>query len=431
MKTMFAVLALGLVLSSGLLAQETSVETFNAIRFEHSSNPGQAITLSAPTGLTAYTLELPSTPSPTNRRYSFSRLGSSGALSWYATPLGSAGQIPFFESDEELTGTPNMMWDNTNKTMSLYSTTNTNLFSVSKAATILTADTIAKIIGSYTSAGASALGMAVSVTSTPSGNPASPSRATGLRVTVSGADTNVAATFMGGRSGFGTTTPSTTMDVLGDVAFRELNYTGTLNATNDNVNFDGQGNRYSFVRISSTLTSDVQINGIAGGYNGKLLRIYNSTGKTIKIKNLGSSTPANSIKTSSNADLLLLSGNTYEFVYSGSLGNWLVTFSGPSELAQYNNQTVGPITNNTTLPTTTASYLQVTTETSNNKYSVFLDNGTTAGQILVVQNNGPKPLTFNGSNIALSSANSDLSNNEAIVFIWSGTKWVQVARAQN
>jgi len=385
MRRICVALALVLVTPAATWAQDGSVETFNAIRLEHSSNKGATIQLSAPTGVTSYSLEFPSTAAPTNRRYGLSvSAGNSGSMSWFATPLGSSGQIPVFESDEEITGSPRLLWSKTNHTMTITSEYGNAALYINKQ---LTSPAVA--------------------------------------------DTARALVVNGGRSGFGTVNPNTQVDIAGDIALREYNYTGSLSSTNDAMNFDGKGNLMSFLRVSSSLTGEVTFKGIAGGQSGKILRIHNATGQTLRFKHKQAAVSANNIKTSTGSDLLLTSNNTYEFMYSSVEGCWMVTFSGPSELSQYASKDVGPITNGTTLPTSTASYLQVSTESALNKYNVTLADGATAGQILVVQNKGPKVITFTGSNVALSSANSDLSINEAIVFIWSGSKWIQVARAQN
>ena len=90
----YRILVLALVIVAAwttMNAQDESYETFNAIRLENSSNPGQSITLSAPTGITPYSIILPATTAPTgdSRRYSFSKLATDGGLSWYATPYGA------------------------------------------------------------------------------------------------------------------------------------------------------------------------------------------------------------------------------------------------------------------------------------------------------------------------------------------------------
>jgi hypothetical protein len=441
-----------LLLPTLLIGQDTSIETFNAIRLEHSSNPGNSITLSAPTGATPYNIVLPSNKPSGTRRYGFSLTSNNTALSWYATPFGQAGQLPFFESTEELTGSPNLLWDNTAKTMKISSDTTTPMLWLAKDVNATKGDTMLKISSKYRSTGGTRIdvglidfgfdgtqlgngstvtGLSIDLKHSKSST-ANPSKATGLYINVTGADTNRAAIITGGNSGFGTTNPSTRVDIAGDFAMREYNYTANLATTNDNVDFDGQNNRHSFYRIASSTTSQISISGIKGGYDGKLLILYNATGYPIRLKHSNSTDTTNRIKTGAKADVLLLPGNSYQLIYSGTEKNWVVAFSGPGELAQLGNKEINLSGQDQTLPSSVASYIQVTTpNVSNvNTYTVALEDGTTPGQILVVQNKGPKKIAFNTTN-AVWDNTTDLQAGESIILVWNGTKWVQVARASN
>lgn len=111
-----------------------------------------------------------------------------------------------------------------------------------------------------------------------------------------------------------------------------------------------------------------------------------------------------------------------------------MAFSGPSELAQYGTQEVGPVDDLTSLPSSIANYLQVTTTEATNQgdtYDLGLDDGTTPGQLLIIENLGPQSISFDGDNIELSTRSSTLAVDGAMVLIWSGSKWVQVALANN
>ena len=449
---LFTLLAL-LLFSSTLVAQDGSVETFNAIRLEHSSNPGSSITLSAPTGTTSYSLIFPATgPSTSGRRHSFSLSGSGNSMSWYKTPLGSSGQLPFFENDEDLTGSPSLLWNNTTKQLTVSSTSNSPMMRLVKDANVTADDVILEIDATYSSSGnadvdvrlidfgfdGSALGNGSSVTAldidiihSPSST-AKPSKATGLKIDVTGADTNVAAIINGGFVGVNTEYPQVYLDVAGDVAMREYNFTGNLATVNDNVDFDGEGNRHSFIRVASNLSAAVRIDGLKGGYDGKIIKLYNATSQSILLAHEGSNQAGNNITTGANADVLLLPGNTYELIYSGTEQNWIVAFSGPGELAQLGNKSVSISAQNETLPSSVSSYIQITTPDVNsiNTYDVALEDGTTPGQILVVQNKGPKKIAFETTN-AVWDNSTDLQTGESIILVWNGDSWVQVARASN
>jgi len=442
-----------LLLSFAIMsAQDTSIETFNAIRLENSSDPGATVTLSAPTGVTPYSITLPANKPSGTRRYGLSLSSSNTGLSWYATPYGTAGQLPFFESSEELTGSPNMTWDNTAKTLTLQSDTTTPMLKLFKNIDATKGDTILKIDAKYKSTGGTKIdvglinfgfdGSQLANGSTVTGldiklvhsksNTANPSKATGLRIDVSGAETNRAAIITGGNVGINTTSPKVYLDVAGDFAMREYNYTGNLATTNDGVDFDGNNNRHSFIRIASTISGQVSIKGFKGGYDGKLLVLYNATGQSIKLVNNNSSDSTQEIVTGANSDILLLPGNTYQLMYSATEKHWIVAFSGPGDLAQLGNKEVTISGQYESLPSSVASYIQINTPnvTGTNTYFVSLEDGTTPGQILVVQNKGPKKIAFDTTN-AVWDNTTDLQDGESIILVWNGDAWVQVARASN
>ena len=248
-------------------------------------------------------------------------------------------QVAFFESAEELIGDAGFQWENTNKTLQVTSTTNHPLMTLSKDADVTAGESMISMSGTYKSTGqndvaltvfdvdfdGSALANGSTVTGLDinvlhsAGTNGTPSKATGLHINVTDADTNVAAIVEGGFVGIGTTYPKVYLDVAGDVAFREYNYTGnSLPNGGNNCDFDGEGNRFSFLRIGSALAGQETITGFAGGYDGKMLKVYNATSEVIQVKNNSTSSNAgNRIMSSANADLLLLPGNTYEFLYSG------------------------------------------------------------------------------------------------------------------
>jgi hypothetical protein len=279
--------------------------------------------------------------------------------------------------------------------------------------------------------GATAYGIKIDINNLP-GNPSKPSSATGLYVNVENVDSARAIIVPNGNTGIGTEQPDVMMDIDGDVAFREYNFTGVLADTVDLLDFDGSNNRHSFVRIASPITQQTFIKGLVGGYSGKILKIYNATEYTIVFRHEASSDSTANISTSASADVALLPGNAYELLYSSEEKNWIVAYSGPGELSQLGNKTVGPVSDGEVLPSSVTSYLQVVTPETGppNTYDVALENGTTPGQILVIQNNGPLKIAFETTN-AIWDNTSDLQDGESIILIWSGENWVQVARASN
>lgn len=434
MRTILITVSAVLLITIDLIAQDESIETFNAIRLEHSSNPGQSISLSAPTGLTGYSLILPATgpDTATGRRYAFSQLPSNSSMSWYATPLGTPGQLPFFEDSETLSGSTNLLWDNSTKQFTITSSTGSgSLATFSKNASGITADeTVLSLSSSSTTTDNNHTKTLLSLTA--SGSMGSNSVVRGLVISASGGTANYSALFTSGNVGVGTSTPNTSLDIEGDIAYREYNFTGSFSGTKNDMNFDGQNNKHSFIRVGTATSADVILTGLAGGYSGKIVVLYNATGHGIRLKHEGTSSVAsNRINTAADADVLLLDGAAYQLMYSGVDQRWIVAFSGPGELTSLGNKEVSISGTGETLPSTSASYIQINTPTTNpNRYGVYLENGLNPGQILVIQNKGPKTVYFEGDN-AVWDNTTDLQDGESIILVWNGTAWVQVARASN
>jgi hypothetical protein len=433
------------------VAQDTSVETFNAIRLENSSNPGSHVTLQAPTGLSGggYSLTFPATgPGNTSQRWAFSLNGSNNALSWYPTPLGNAGQVAYFSALETVVSSSNLTWTQADRNLGITSDAAGSMLTLTKNANISSNDQLINVSATYDSDqgrtvslininadgtamgnGSTINGLYIDINHGPSAT-ANPSKAMGLYIDVSGADTNRAAVFKGGHVGVNTDYPNVYLDVAGDIAYREYNFTGNLGTTNNNVDFDGQNNRSSFIRIGTATSADITISGIKGGKDGKVLILYNATGNAIKIKHEGTtSDAANRFRSGVSGDLQLLPGNSYQLIYSGYEQRWIIAFAGPGELENLGNKTVTIPGNNATLPSSIASYIQVKTPTGQTNYDLYLDNGVSPGQLLVVNNLGPKKIDFVGTNIQLQTSHAALDVGGSIIFVWNGVKWIQIAEA--
>lgn len=134
--------------------------------------------------------------------------------------------------------------------------------------------------------------------------------------------------------GINTPSPNTTLDVNGTIAYRESSVT-LINADNNNLVLSN----FSFFKIIGP-TGNFAITGIAGGFNGKVITLYNATNFAMTIRNLSaSSSAANQIKTLTGSDLVFATGNSSVTIqYSALDTKWIV-------VAQQNAIPQAPILN--------------------------------------------------------------------------------------
>jgi hypothetical protein len=142
----------------------------------------------------------------------------------------------------------------------------------------------------------------------------------GLHVNATGGTTNYSAIFEGGNVGVNTTAPATKVDISGDLATRYTAYTASNGANNDIAI-----GSTSFIRVTGP-TAAFSLTGIAGGVDGKLLVIYNSTTQTFTLSNeSASSTAANRITTlNSTGDIVINGKGAAKLIYSTADSRWLV-----------------------------------------------------------------------------------------------------------
>jgi hypothetical protein len=421
--------------------QGQSVETFNAIRLEDPANPGNSITLSAPTGVTGYTLTFPAsaTTGMFSAAHSFATGGQglTASTTWLQVPTGNTGEIPYFTGTNTTTGNSLFMWNNANQTLALSGNTGNNtLFSLAKTGTISASNGTLSISNTATSSTASANKTLLALTG--SGSLGTTSAVIGLDVTTSGGTTNYAALFRNGRVGVNlgtgsTDLPNTAFDMVGDFATRESNYTSTVSGTLNNMDFTSNGNQISYVRIANAATGTITLTGLAGGLNGKILRIYNSTNSPFIIKHLSTSSSAgNRIITPGEGDMTIKKKCVVSFIYSAADQAW-VTFStsdgsaGSGGVATEANAVTG-----TTLTSQQNNYIRVTG--GNAGAEINLENGLYVGQICVVENSmtgsGNPTVTVDGSNLPSGVGDWNIQQNESALFIWNGTKWLPVGKEQ-
>ncbi|MDP4229841.1 MAG: hypothetical protein Q8916_05480, partial [Bacteroidota bacterium] len=121
------------------------------------------------------------------------------------------------------------------------------------------------------------------------------------------------------RLGANTTSPNTTADINGDLAMRENGFTAS-NANNNDISI---GN-FSFVRMTGP-NAAFTITGIAGGNNGKMVILYNSTNQNMTIShNDNNSVASNRIYCKGGANVTVGQYGVATLIYNSSDSRWIV-----------------------------------------------------------------------------------------------------------
>jgi Head domain of trimeric autotransporter adhesin len=122
-----------------------------------------------------------------------------------------------------------------------------------------------------------------------------------------------------GKIGIGTNTPETTVDIDGDISLKSY----TLNIGGGGPYSNVITGNKSFLRIESN--GIISISGFQGGYDGKILVVFNNTGNNMTFQNLNTlSDVANRINTLNGADITTTTNGVVTFIYSGAVNKWLV-----------------------------------------------------------------------------------------------------------
>ncbi len=356
--------------------------------------------------------------------------GSEATLDWLTvstTFSGTPTQVAFFKSSTELTSSADVAWDTTLRTLNLVTTSRSSeLLALSESGAQTANDTTMSLINTSTSTSTlTKRGLLISSTGSWTGTNI------GLSVAASGGTSNYAAIFTGGRVGVGDDTPDATLDLDGDLAYTEYSYTGTLVAGNNNdVDFDGNDNRFALVRVG-TQGGTRTITGFEGGVAGKTFTLINASGYPIIIKSESAgSTTANRVTTTTGQDQVVSNRATAQFVYSGIDSRWYFSASSQSSTIGFTPTEFDIIGAGNVLPSSTANYLQLD-NTSGNNQDVTLEDGTTVGQILIVQllSTSAKNVTLTGANVVGSAADRGLNSGQAVILVWDGTDW-QISAAK-
>lgn len=123
-----------------------------------------------------------------------------------------------------------------------------------------------------------------------------------------------------GNVGINTNAPATRLDLNGDIAWRE----GTALALANGVNSNLAVGTNSYLRITGP-TAAFSITGLAGGVNGKIVTLVNTTAYPMTISHNVTSTAANRIYTPGSSPLLLdVQYGTVTLQYNSTLTRWVV-----------------------------------------------------------------------------------------------------------
>lgn len=124
-----------------------------------------------------------------------------------------------------------------------------------------------------------------------------------------------------GKAGINTDLPTTTLDVNGDLALRSDGSNLALIPGSQTLNSIGR----SFIVVSADVGGTSAITTITGGFDGKMLIVYNSAQNMTFVENAG----ANGILTLSGADITTTGAGSVTLVYSSNAARWIVTSFRP------------------------------------------------------------------------------------------------------
>ena len=119
--------------------------------------------------------------------------------------------------------------------------------------------------------------------------------------------------------GIDAATPNTKLDVNGDLAIR-ITGLAVANGNNNDISVGA----FSFIRLTGP-TAVFAITGIAGGVDGKVVILYNTSAQDMTIAHQsGSSTAANRIICSDNSDALVKQQGCATLIYSTTDSRWIL-----------------------------------------------------------------------------------------------------------
>ncbi|MEQ1733669.1 MAG: hypothetical protein ABL940_08350 [Bacteroidia bacterium] len=123
-----------------------------------------------------------------------------------------------------------------------------------------------------------------------------------------------------GNVGIGTTSPTTTLDVNGSVAYKEGAALNLSNGANNDIALGA----FSYFRITGP-TAGFAVSGLTAGTDGRIITLYNTTTQVMTIVNNLTSAVANQITTLTNADVVTPAGpNVVQLQYNATQAKWII-----------------------------------------------------------------------------------------------------------
>jgi hypothetical protein len=233
-------------------------------------------------------------------------------------------------------------------------------------------------------------------------------------------------------------TPSTSLDVNGDVSFRFSNLT-LANGVNTGVNVGSS----SAARITGP-TAAFELHGITGGQNGKVLELYNTSGQTMRIQNESGaeSTASNRITTGTGASYEVRNMGSARLIYNSTDSRWVLADATRNTSGQaWSIKTYSSFggTNQTAWAPDFGYVCHRISSSSNVTISGINSTGAQDGTMIVIFNVGTSSITLQNDNGGAASAsyriltgtgnNEALSPNEPATLVYDATsqRWRMIA----
>lgn len=180
----------------------------------------------------------------------------------------------------------------------------------------------------------------------------------------------------------GATTPNTTLDINGAIAFREGAAISVTNGNNNDITLSA----YSLFRLTGA-TAAFTLTGFTGGVDGRLLTVVNTTAQNMTLNHQTSSATANQLYLTNSSNLTISPNGSATFQYNSTLSKWVLVSSSSNDWSTIGNQGTTPTshflgtTDNQNLAIRTNNRLALTVTTEGRGGTLnFANNRSTASQ---------------------------------------------------